>query len=355
MVTPYTNRLFNYIAECGVDLHVVSCTLREENRKWSGDYAKRYDHVILKGIQHRLTGSKIVHLNIGVWHALSRLKPELVTINGIYPTMLIAALWSFVHRVPLAFLTDGWRQTMPQSILHRIVRPFVVRRSRAVICISEKGRRFFVEAGVDPKRIFVSHIAPSWDAPAELPDFDQRPYHLLWCSRLDDPDKNPSFFVDLAALLSKRIGDLRIRVVGDGPLRQRTLDDLSRTGASLDYLAYVPPEEMAEVFATARMLVLPSKNEPWGLVCNEAMQCGTPCAVSPYTGVADELVVNGQSGFVLDLDANQWVDAIAATIINRTSWTDMSKAAVRSAARYSLESSGNKYIEGFVFAAQGGM
>src|SRR5690242_2522882 len=195
MVSPYTNRLFNYIQGRGVDLHVISCTLREENRGWSGDYAKKYDHAILKGIQYRISGSRIIHLNWGMWRTLSRLQPELVTINGLYPTMLIAALWSFIHRTPMAFLTDGWALTMPQTILHRVVRPFVVAASRAVICTSEKGRRFFAEEGIDSKRLFVSHLVPAWDSPAELPDFDQRPYHLLWCSRLDDPDKNPTFFV----------------------------------------------------------------------------------------------------------------------------------------------------------------
>src|SRR5581483_4758222 len=120
MVTPYTNRLLNCIADSGVDLHVVSCTLREANRKWTGNYTKKYDHVILKGIQFRLAASRIIHVNFGMWHALSRLKPDLVTVNGIYPTMLIAVLWSLIHRIPFAFLTDGWRLTMPRSILHRI-------------------------------------------------------------------------------------------------------------------------------------------------------------------------------------------------------------------------------------------
>jgi glycosyltransferase involved in cell wall biosynthesis len=350
MVSPYTNRLFNYIEDRGIDLHVISCTLREKNRGWSGNYAKKYEHVVLKGIQYRITGSRIIHLNWGMWRTLSRLQPELVTINGLYPTMLIAAFWSLIHRTPMAFLTDGWRLTMPQSILHRVVRPFIVARSRAIICTSEKGRRFFTEEGVDSKRVFVSHLVPAWDSPAELADFDQRPYHLLWCSRLDDPDKNPSFFVDLATSLNKRISDLRVRVVGDGPLRQKMLDDLSRAGVNFDYLAYVPPEEIAEIFASARMLVLPSKREPWGLVCNEAMQCGTPCLVSPFTGVADELVINGQSGFVRDLDTQQWEDAVATTILNRTTWVEMSKAAIGSVGRYDLESSGNKYIEGFTFA-----
>ena len=330
MVTPYTNRLFNDLVDRGIELRVVSCTLRETNRQWSGDYAKKYDHVVLRGIKFVLNSpSRTIHFNLGLWRALGRFKPELVTINGIYPTMLIAALWSLVHRIPLAFLTDGWRLTMPQSIFHRAVRPFVVGRCRAVICTSEKGRQFFVEEGLDPKRIFVAHLAPAWDAPTERPDFDNRPYHLLWCGRFDDQTKNPAFFIDLASQLKERLIDLRIEVIGDGPLLQQCLDGLSRAGINFDHTTYVPPEKIAEVFASARMLALPSTAEAWGLVCNEAMQCGTPCVVSPNTGVANELVVHGQSGFVLDLDLKQWADAIASIVTNRASWIALSNAAIQ--------------------------
>jgi glycosyltransferase involved in cell wall biosynthesis len=354
MVTPYTNRLFNDLVDRGIELHVLSCTLRETNRKWSGDYAKKYDHVVLTGFEYVLNGpTRVIHFNPGLWRALGHFKPELITINGIYPTMLVAVLWSLVHRIPMALLTDGWRLTMPQSIFHRVVRPFVVGRCRAIICTSEKGRQFFIEEGVDPKRIFVAHLAPAWDAPAELPDFDNRPYHLLWCGRFDDPFKNPSFFVDLAVQLKRCLTDLRIRVIGDGPLLHQFLNDLSRAGVNFDHTAYVPPEEIAKVFVSARMLVMPSIVEAWGLVCNEAMQCGTPCLVSPNTGVANELVVHGQSGFVLNLDVKQWTDAIARTVTNRASWTALSNAAVQSAARYDSRSASKKYLEGFIFAARG--
>lgn len=211
MVTPYTNRLFNDLIDRGLELHVVSCTLRERNRKWSGNYAKKYDHVVLRGIEYTLKGSsRIIHFNPGLWRTLSRLKPDLVTINGVYPTMLLAVLWGLVHRIPLAFQTDGWRLTMPQSIFHRIVRPFVVGRCAAIICTSEKGRQFFKEEGFEPGRIFVSHLVPAWDAPTELPDFDHRPYHLLWCGRFDDPLKNPEFFVGLASKLKNQLSNLRI-------------------------------------------------------------------------------------------------------------------------------------------------
>ncbi len=319
MVTPYTNRLFNHIVGiASFDLSVVSCTARESNRNWQERYAGCYNHTILRGVEFALPNSRSAHFNFGMWRSLRGLSPDLVAINGVYPTMLVAALWSYVHRKPLVFLTDGWRILMPQSFYHRVVRPLVVNCSAAVICSSDKGRQYFLEEGVEPQRIFVASIVPLWDGPRERLDFDQRSYDVLWCGRIGVSWKNWPFLLLSRWSCISGFRESGFRIVGDSRSPPETLARLSAAGINFEYTAYVPPEEIASVFAAARLLAVPSQHEAWGLVCNEAMQCGTPCAVSPLTGAAGELVVDGISGFVLDLDVNWWADTISTVLADRT-------------------------------------
>ncbi len=355
MVTPYTNRLFNYIAQARqISLVVISCTKLERNRSWEQNYVQKYDHKILSGIEIRVALDRIIHFNLGAWSCLSSIQPDVVAINGIYPTMLIAAAWAFMHRVPLVFLTDGWSLTFPRSLYHRIVRPFILRQCRSIICASEKGKRFFVDAGIDPMRIFVAPIIPAWAPPAEVPEFDRRSYHLLWCGQLNDR-KNVVFFIALAIALHSRIPALRVRVIGDGPMREKLTDEFSRAKITFDHATYVPPTGLAPLFLSSRVLILPTKLDPWGLVCNEAMQCGTPCIVSHNAGAADELVEHSRSGFVLDLELSQWIDAAADLIQNKSLWTSMSKAARQSAAKFSLVASARAFTNGLLFSNQVGV
>jgi glycosyltransferase involved in cell wall biosynthesis len=295
-----------------------------------------------------MEGARYLHFNSGLWSNLSELRPDTVVINGIYPTMLIAASWCFVHGVPLVFWSDGWRCTMPQSVYHRVVRPRILRRCDAVICASEKARRFFIEEGVAGKKTFVARIAPAWTGKLSNQEFDARPYHLAWCGRLDDATKNPDFFVDVALLLNAGIPGLRVRVVGEGPLREPLMSRLVTAGIAADQSGYIPPNEMVDVFSAAKMLVLPSTREPWGLVCNEAMLCGTPCAVSKYTGAANELVIHGVSGLVLDLDAHLWAQAIAAVVGDRSRWKELSEAARRHVAGNTVQEYGREYLAGLM-------
>ena len=316
MVTPYTNRLFNHIVErYDLDLTVISCTARERICQWSDQYAKRYKHIILRGIEFDLPGSRSAHINVGMWGALNRLSPDLVAINGIYPTMLVAAAWTQVHRVPLVFLTDGWAISMPQTIYHRVVRRAVISRFRAAICASERGRAFFVDEGADPEKIFVANIVPAWSGPAEIPGFVERRYDLLWCGRVDAERKNWPFFVSLVLELKRRLPTLSVRIIADSPSKPKALEQLSAAAVAFDYSSYISPDEISSVFTTARVLALPSTSDPWGLVCNEAMQCGTPCIVSPFVGAADELVIDDACGWVRPLEVEQWATAISQLIL----------------------------------------
>ena len=81
---------------------------------------------------------------------------------------------------------------------------------------------------------------------------------------------------------------------------------------------------MEDVYGSARLLALPALLEPWGLVCNEAMQCGTPCVVSPLVGAAGDLVRHGRNGLVLALDPELWAERIAAVLGEPGQWQALS-------------------------------
>jgi glycosyltransferase involved in cell wall biosynthesis len=242
---------------------------------------------------------------------------------------------------------------MPQSIFHRVTRPLVVGRCQAIICASEKGRDFFLQQGSDPGRIFVANIVPAWNGPGEIPGFALRRYDLLWCGRVNDERKNWPFFVSLVLELKRRVPALSVRIIADSPSPPEELDQLSAANVAFEYSPHIPPDEMSSVFTAARVLALPSKSDAWGLVCNEAMQCGTPCIISPFVGAAGELVVDEAGGVVCPLEVEQWAAAISLLISDPVRWSAMSRAGVQAASQFSLDQSARGYVEGLNLAAAG--
>lgn len=87
-------------------------------------------------------------------------------------------------------------------------------------------------------------------------------------------------------------------VVGDGGLRQRCEDESRRLGVPATFTGFLNQSAMADAYAAADVLVLPSdRRETWGLVVNEAMASRRPAIVSEAAGCAPDLIREGVTGY----------------------------------------------------------
>ena len=346
MVSPYTNKLFNRVTGEAVRLTVVSCVARESNRHWGDEGDKAYEHVVLKGVHIRLNSTRYAHLNFGIGRALARSQPDALVINGFYPSMVMGTVWAGRSGTPLALTTDGWAETMPRSPYHSLLRPKVLRRCRKVFVCGVKGRDYALSQGIGGEDVIVVPLVPAWPAPRDIAPHAARPYHLLWVAQINDEVKNAAFFADVAIRLNAEMPGLKVRIVGDGSGREALLSALDQGGVNYDHTAAVPWGHMADVFASGRILVLPSLWEPWGLVCNEAMQCGTPCIVSPHVGAGDDLVVDGRNGWVEPLEAVAWKDRLLNLLRDPLAWQAFSERAQHDAGERTLDASAERLRNG---------
>jgi len=344
MITPYTNRLYNELADRGLDLAVLSCTAQEPDRAWAKSFTPRYQTRVVPGVSLPLSRARHTHLNFGIGRALKELAPDVLFVNGFYPSMLAGAAWARANGRTLALTIDGWRETMPVTAYHRLARPWLLRHCRAVVCCSEKGRAYFRGQGVRDADLFVVPLVPAWDPPQSLPSFHDRPFHLLWCARINDDAKNAKFFEDVAIALGRILPGLKVRVVGSGAAGQRMLARLTAAGIEVRHDNYLPWQSIAEAYLQSRLLLLPSLLEPWGLVCNEAMQCGVPCLVSPHVGAGGELVFDRDNGYVCALDQQTWVDAARGLLEHPDRWETMSQKARQSAPAGALQGAAACFI-----------
>lgn len=354
MVTPYTRRLFRRLNADGLGIAVVSCTRSERNRRWQLGGENGFHHEVLPGIAVEVGSRRFAHLNRGIFRTLSRLRPKLLVLNGFYPSMLLGLLWARLTRTPVALRVDGGAGDMPMSAYHRLFRPMLLRRCRAVLTCGAKGAAFFREAGIDERRIFHMPLVPAWDGPDAVPDMAVRGYDLLWAAEISDAVKNAGFFARVAVRLNEMRPGLRVRVVGTGVDQQAMLAKLAQAGVAFCHDETVPWDDMRTVFCDARLLLLPSLREPWGLVCNEAMQCGTPCLVSPHVGAADELVIDRVNGRVLPLEVERWAEAAAQLLDNAPAWHRSSQAGLAAMNRRGLGASAAVYraMVAFVLRAE---
>lgn len=304
---PVYEKLANYPR---LDLTVVYCSNREPDREWKLPEPS-YKRVTL--IEKFVTWSgRYIHFNTDVWRTLTRLSPQAIVTTGYNPTHLLAFLYARRYHVPHIVMTDGtFESERKLSFMHRMVRHIVFAGSETFVGASEGAFTLFRQYGIETARMFKSHLCANNENFMKPMDVLAPAVDLLFSARLVEC-KNPQFALEVAELVAKRMGrKVTLAVLGNGPLMDKL--QASSQGMSewvdVDFRGFIQQEDLPRHFQSSRVFLFPSSWDPWGVVANEACAAGVPVIVSPYAGVAGELVVDADNGFVRPLDMELWVDA----------------------------------------------
>lgn len=105
--------------------------------------------------------------------------------------------------------------------------------------------------------------------------------------------------------------------VGDGQMRAN-LEEIVRNYQLKDvrFAGFRNQGELPAFYALADIFVLPSINETWGLVINEAMNAGCAIITTDQVGSAADLVRTGENGFVIKAcDVSVLKNALAGCLV----------------------------------------
>jgi glycosyltransferase involved in cell wall biosynthesis len=180
-----------------------------------------------------------------------------------------------------------------------------------------------------------------------------RNYDVMFAGRIVEL-KNPVFFANVCAEIKKRLGTCRALVIGDGEehLKARMRGILSGSGVECMFAGFIPHEELPDYYAQARLLLVPTSRDCWGVVINEAMISGTPVITTEWTAAAGELVVDEVNGFVLPLDASRWAEAACGLITCPEKWSAFSASACTKAAEFNYDNAASGLLAAFAYLEQ---
>jgi len=252
------------------------------------------------------------------WHRLEWPPIEMLGVTGdivhaAHPLLIPSTSAAQVVTVhDLFFLTD------PESTRAEVQRDYPdlaashVQRADAVVANSHDTASHVERAfGVDRSRIFVcSPGPPAWQTLGHAPNIPKEGY-VLFVGTLETR-KNVGVLLDAYTLLVER-DDRTPPLVLAGratPDAASWLDRISRAplAGRVRHLGYVPDAEREATYAGARLLVMPSRYEGFGIPVLEAMSAGVP-VVAANRGALPEVL--GNAGTLVDPDdADALADAI---------------------------------------------
>ena len=199
-----------------------------------------------------------------------------------------------------------------------------------------------VHPGVDLE-IFTPH-GP--DLRNEL-GIDANDFVLLFVGRIQ-PLKAPDIALKAAAEVKKRFPEIasRIKVIicgglsGSGTEEKYSLSNLASELSISDdvcFLQPLPPQELAALYRTADVLLVPSHSESCGLVALEASAAGTPVIAAAVGGLVTSVKDNISGLLVGNHDPATWAEKIADVALRPTFRDELRSGGIEHAQRFSWQ------------------
>jgi glycosyltransferase involved in cell wall biosynthesis len=240
---------------------------------------------------------------IGLARELAAHRPDVLVIGGYsYLAFQIAMGLALLRRIPFVLWSEVPRLAQGGRVAKLARRGLIapVRGARAILAIGQRSEERW-------KQLFPGKTT----------------FNLPYCCRIDRylaidrsaqthsavtllfsgqmiHRKGVDTLLQAFALASKTRPELRLLLAGDGPERAR-YEQLVEPGLRdrVEFLGFVPWEQLPGVYARADCLVVPSRHDGWALVVNEAFAAGLPVIATREVGAALDLVEDGRNGFLV--------------------------------------------------------
>ena len=347
--SPYFSPVFSLLAE-SAEWRLKTCYISSWNEDvgWSpqsaGSFSNPADTILARQpLQIGGWGNRQIIATCSLLLCVLKERSDFFLIYGYtqLPQLFLIG-WALLRNIPFAIAGDanyysdkaaGWKRLVKKHWLG-----WLTRRTSAIVTVGTACRMFWEVYGALPDQLFHVGFAVDNDffgqaaiqqkgKAAELKrewGWEDRTV-FIYVGRLI---ARKNVHVLISAL--RRLSNLPVAllIVGNGEERER----LERLAEQSPYIRFVGTATQAELplfYALSDALVLPAREEPWGLVINEAMASGLAIISHQHCGATLDLV-NEENGFVLQ-------GFTAEAIVSALSFIAQDRARLKALKQKSLE------------------
>ncbi len=316
IIAPYRIPVFNALAgQPGVDLHVIFLAETDEAlRQWRVYKNEiKFSHQVLPSWRWRM-GKRNILVNRGLLSALSKAKPQVIICGGYnYAASWFGLWWAKRHKAEFVLWSESNSQDA-RSGNRRVesLKMFFLRHCDRFVVPGKASFEYLTSLGCPAAKIwaapnaidndlFAGRAESARSQAAQIKEKLGLPARfILFVGRLV-PEKG---IFDLLGAYAKLEGALRSEVglvfAGDGISRGELMEKAQEISpGAVFFPGFAQRDDLANLYALAEGLVLPTHTDTWGLVINEAMACGLPVIVSDVAGCVPDLVEDGWNGYVV--------------------------------------------------------
>ncbi len=313
-IPPHQRPLFVELSRRVKQLTILISTPMESDRHWEADFGPLDVRVLRTWTLRRpwrhpagFSDRLHVHVPLNLLGALGELRPDVVLSTALGFATLGAAAYKRLRRIPLAVWVGLSEHTeQGRGRLRNGLRRRLIGSIDQILVNGRSGARYLRRLGFAESQISrVPYTTESklWDQCPVTRDAAAA-HRLLFVGQLNERKGIVPFTVRVARWAADH-PERRVEfsIIGSGPLGER-LEAIQRPdNLSLELLGERSFSEIAAAYARSGILAFPTLADEWGMVVNEALASGLPVLGSVYSQAAEELCIDGETGWLFRPDA----------------------------------------------------
>ena len=291
MIPPYRNILFSEIGK-NPDIksfEVYSCKRNEPNRSWNIKNNVHYKNTKVSGFSilfgNQKNPKKVVHLYPEIIIKLIIKKPDHVILGDISISKYIILVALKILRIKSTLWYEDSREFNELDIFSKLLKKLFFKLSYNYITPSLSSKKQLESMGINPNKIIIIPNAVDNTKFKKLYQKNKFIKSKLKKKYSLDPNIFTFIFVgqlierkriiETIELLNKVVCEKKIKlsllIVGSGDLNIKVKESLKEKSLEYQLFNNLNEDLLSELYTISDSLILLSKNEPWGMVINEAI------------------------------------------------------------------------------------
>ena len=308
--SPYRVDFFNELGKyCDLTIVYGGKTAKDRNENWKANNAINYREVYLKSI--RVTNG--LFFSPCVIHEFKNKYDYIILGGWTSPTNILSILYLKIKRMKFGIEADG-AFVKNDNFIKKMIKSFFIKSADFWLSSGKITNEYFIHYGAQAQRVFEYPFTSVLKKDIIThPLSNEKKCALREEFQLYDICKECKIIITVGSLIYRKGFDILIDamqycsqkcellIIGTNPT-QEYLDLVKKLGLqNIKFINFMPKEQLKRYYQLSDLFVLPTREDIWGLVINEAMANGLPIISTDKCIAALELVK--ENGFIVPAES----------------------------------------------------
>lgn len=351
--SPYRVSFFNELGKhCQLTVLFEKEKSRYRDKSWLDFQFQNFKGVILKGIKNK--GAKAFCPSV-VKYLKKDVFDKIIISDFTSLTGMLAILHLRRKKIPYWLESDGGFAKNGKGVIERI-KSFFIKGADLYLSTGKTNDEYFLKYGAEREKIKFYPFTSIYDKDVLQTPLTQQGKSEIK-KELNLPQKKIILAVgqfiyrkgfDILLRTCANIKNTIIVFVGGVPTEEyRDIIDEYKID-NIFFEGFKGREEIKKYYQAADVFVLPTREDIWGLVINEAMAYGIPVISTNKCGAAIQLIEHGKNGYIFDIEKESLLRDFIVDIIESKKYNEFSLSALETAKKYTFEKMVEAHLKIFI-------